>query len=362
MLPRSLGPAARRLGLVAAAAPSTARASSASAARRPCPPSDGDEAGEDDEPLPLRTPHGPPAPEERRWPRRGEQRRVMLKPIVEAPSIINKTTRAYGRRQTQLLPRNTIRREFSFITTAAKDHSVLTRQLLDSRHDTVDEVGTEHDPFIELKARFMDFKQRNYVENFSNYQSLAQQQTPKFMVIACADSRVCPTSILGFQPGEAFTVRNVANLVPPYEHGGSETSAALEFAVNTLQVENVLVVGHSRCGGIQALMSMKDDSTSGFIKNWVSIGKSARLSTKAAAGNLSFEMQCTHCEKESINSSLLNLLTYPWIEKRVNEGTLNLHGGYYNFVDCTFEKWTLVYREGLKGGSKYAIKNRSSWS
>jgi carbonic anhydrase len=63
----------------------------------------------------------------------------------------------------------------------------------------------------------MDFKQRNYVENFSNYQSLAQQQTPKFMVVACADSRVCPTRILGFQPGEAFTVRNVANLVPPYE-------------------------------------------------------------------------------------------------------------------------------------------------
>ncbi|KAG2643916.1 hypothetical protein PVAP13_2KG356500 [Panicum virgatum] len=326
MLPRSraLGSAARRLGLVAAPAP--ARASSASAARRPCPPSDGDEAGEDEL---LRPPHGQPL-EERRWPRRGEQQH---------------------------------RREFSFITTAAKDHSVLTRQLLDSRHDTVDEVGTEHDPFIELKARFMDFKQRNYVEKISNYQSLAQQQTPKFMVIACADSRVCPTSILGFQPGEAFTVRNVANLVPPYEHGGSETSAALEFAVNTLQVENVLVVGHSRCGGIQALMSMKDDSTSGsFIKNWVSIGKSARLSTKAAAGNLSFEMQCTHCEKESINSSLLNLLTYPWIEKRVNEGTLNLHGGYYNFVDCTFEKWTLVYREGLKGGSKYAIKNRSSWS
>jgi len=66
--------------------------------------------------------------------------------------------------------------------------------------------------------------------------------------------------------------------------------------------------------------------------------------------------------QESINSSLLNLLTYPWIEKRVNEGTLNLHGGYYNFVDCTFEKWTLLYREGLEGGSKYAIKNRSTWS
>ncbi|WP_323174860.1 carbonic anhydrase, partial [Natrialba sp. PRR66] len=75
----------------------------------------------------------------------------------------------------------------------------------------------------------MDFKQR-YVESFSNYKSLAEQQTPKFMVVACADSRVCPSSILGFQPGEAFTVRNVANLVPPFEHGTSEISAALEFA------------------------------------------------------------------------------------------------------------------------------------
>ena len=66
--------------------------------------------------------------------------------------------------------------------------------------------------------------------------------------------------------------------------------------------------------------------------------------------------------QESINGSLLNLLTYPWIEKRVSEGTLSLHGGYYDFVNCTFEKWTLVYREGLEGGSKYAIKKRSFWT
>lgn len=258
------------------------------------------------------------------------------------------------------------RRDFSYITYASRDHSGLTRQLLDFQHAAVDETDEDHDPFRKLKARFMDFKQQNYLENFTKYQNLAEQQTPEFMVIACADSRVCPSSILGFQPGDAFTVRNIANLVPPYEHGASETTAGLEFAVNSLQVPNVLVVGHSRCGGIQALMSMKskkDGSNSrSFIKDWVSLGKSARLSTEAAAGNLNFEMQCRHCEKESINNSLLNLLTYPWIEERVNKGTLNLHGGYYNFVDCTFEKWTLVYRQGLEGGSKYAIKNRSTWS
>lgn len=258
----------------------------------------------------------------------------------------------------------TLRRQHR--TKASRDHSGLTRQLLDFQHDTVNEPDGDYDPLGQLKARFMDFKQRNYVENSTKYQNLAEQQTPEFMVVACADSRVCPTSILGLQPGDAFTVRNIANLVPPYEHGASETTAALEFAVNTLKVPNVLVVGHSRCGGIQALMSMKnkkDDSSSrSFIRDWVSLGKSARLSTEAAAGNLNFESQCRHCEKESINSSLLNLLTYPWIEERVKEGSLNLHAGYYNFIDCTFEKWTLVYRPGLEGGSKYAIKNRSTWS
>ncbi|XP_039120674.1 beta carbonic anhydrase 5, chloroplastic isoform X1 [Dioscorea cayenensis subsp. rotundata] len=219
------------------------------------------------------------------------------------------------------------------------------------------------DPFEELKDRFLHFKNQVYLENLDHYQNLSDNQTPKFMVIACADSRVCPSSILGFQPGEAFTIRNIANLVPPFQHGASEVSAGLEFAVNSLQVANILVVGHSRCGGIRALMSMKRaDKSKSFIKDWVSIGKTARLSTEAVAGNLNFELQCKHCEKESLNASLLNLLTYPWIEERVNEGSLSLHGGYYDFTDCSFEKWTLVYRQGLEGGSKYAIKNRSFWS
>ncbi|KAF7065922.1 hypothetical protein CFC21_071985 [Triticum aestivum] len=323
MLPWSLRSAARRL-----AAATRAAASSAVAARSPAP-------------APATWQQRPPAVDDDR---EHQQRAAVWDDHRRRPR----------------------RSEFSCTTKASGDHSSLTRQLLDFKHDTVDEVDGGYDPFSQLKARFTDFKQRNYVENFTNYQKLAEQQTPEFMVVACADSRVCPTSILGLQPGDAFTVRNVANLVPPYEHGASETTAALEFAVNSLQVPNVLVVGHSRCGGIQALMSMKskkdDRSSRTFIRDWVSLGKSARLSTEAAAGNLSFESQCRHCEKESINSSLLNLLTYPWIEERVKEGNLNLHGGYYNFIDCTFEKWTLVYRPGLEGGSKYAIKNRSTWS
>ncbi|EPS63715.1 hypothetical protein M569_11069, partial [Genlisea aurea] len=154
--------------------------------------------------------------------------------------------------------------------------------------------------FKEMKQRFLSFKRNKYLRNLEHYKRLSEAQMPKFMVIACADSRVCPSRILGFEPGEAFVVRNVANLVPPHENGPSETNAALEFAVNSLEVENILVVGHSCCGGIMALMSLQDEViSSSFIKSWVLVGNPARSKTKAAASNLSFDQQCKHCEKVS---------------------------------------------------------------
>ncbi|KAI3895911.1 hypothetical protein MKW98_025702 [Papaver atlanticum] len=220
------------------------------------------------------------------------------------------------------------------------------------------------DLFNDMGEKFLSFKRFKYLEKSDHYQKLANGQAPKFMVIACADSRVCPTSILGFEPGEAFVVRNVANLVPPFENGPTETNAALEFAVNALKVENLFVVGHSCCGGIRALMSMQDGAHSSvFIKDWVINGKQSRTSTKAVAAGLSFEQQCRHCEKESVNHSLVNLLSYPWVEERVRNGLLSIHGGYYDFVNCTFEKWTLDYKgNGAEEDGKYAIKDRVFWS
>ncbi|KAF3339420.1 beta carbonic anhydrase 5 [Carex littledalei] len=211
-----------------------------------------------------------------------------------------------------------------------------------------------------LKNRFHKFKESDYLANSDYYKKLAQGQDPKYFIVACCDSRVCPTKILGIQPGEAFTVRNIANLVPPYEHGPSETTSALEFAASLPLIRDILVIGHSKCGGINALMQ-NDGDYGERIEGWLSVAKSARLTTKAAYGYLNFDKQCQHCEMESVNSSLLNLLTYPWIEKKVNEGKLNLHGGYYNFIDCSFEYWTLDYRQELEGGSKYGFKNHSVW-
>ncbi|XP_048336099.1 beta carbonic anhydrase 5, chloroplastic isoform X3 [Ziziphus jujuba] len=248
-------------------------------------------------------------------------------------------------------------------TKASREPSGLTQEL-DSKLQAVPESESGCDLFKDMKHRFLSFKKNKYMEHIEHYEKLAQSQAPKFMVIACADSRVCPSAILGFQPGEAFTVRNVANLVPPFESGPSETNAALEFAVNSLEVENVLVIGHSCCGGIRALMSMEEEGdSSSFIRNWVVVGKNAKASTKAVASNLSFDQQCKHCEKESINRSLLNLLTYPWIEERVRKGILSIHGGYYDFVDCTFEKWTLDYEESnlKEANGGISVKDQLFW-
>ncbi|GAB2225257.1 hypothetical protein Droror1_Dr00006048 [Drosera rotundifolia] len=225
--------------------------------------------------------------------------------------------------------------------------------------------GNSSDPFNGMKQRFLCFKQDKFLKNLEHFEVLAKSQTPKFAVIACADSRVCPSIILGFEPGEAFILRNVANLVPPFEKGPSETNAALEFAVNALEVENILVIGHSCCGGIRALMSMDDKADSrSFISNWVIVGKTARENIMAAASTLGFDQQCRLCEKESVNCSLTNLLTYPWIEEKVAKGVLSLHGGYYDFIDCTFEKWTLNYRkDSVKDADhRFLLANREFWS
>ncbi|KAM1023288.1 hypothetical protein TB2_044067 [Malus domestica] len=246
---------------------------------------------------------------------------------------------------------------------ASNDSEDLARECTKFKVENVSKAKDGMDSFVAMKERFLSFKKHKFLKESEHFQTLAQVQAPKFMVIACADSRVCPSNILGFQPGEAFMVRNVANLVPPFEYGTSETNAALEFAVNTLQVENILVIGHSSCAGIQTLLRMQDDGdSSSFTQSWVNNAKIAKLRTKSIAQHLSFEQQCRHCEKESINRSLLNLRTYPWIENKAKKELICLHGGYYDFSSCTFEKWSLdINGSSSFVGGRYLIKDEALW-
>ncbi len=185
---------------------------------------------------------------------------------------------------------------------------------------------------LEGYARFRKGYWRRHKKRFS---ILARDgQSPSAMVIACADSRVAPEVIFDCAPGEIFVARNVSNLVPPYapdaaNHG---TSAALEFAVTSLNVRNIVVLGHSRCGGIRALMQGPAGSANDFIASWMAIAQEARKRVCDApdADGADFDTLCGRCEHESIRVSLSNLLTFPWIHSRVAAGELTLAGLHFD--------------------------------
>ena len=174
------------------------------------------------------------------------------------------------------------------------------------------------------------FRATGWSEQRGTFESLAQNgQSPKALVVACIDSRVDPNMIFDTAPGEMLTVRNVANLVPPYgpdaaHHG---TSAALEFGVRVLEVPHVIVLGHSLCGGVRALLDGAPDNASEFIAPWMSMAGSARV---RAQRDSSPEERQQRCELEVIKVSLANLMTFPWIAERVAAGNLKLHGAWFD--------------------------------
>ncbi|KAL5076379.1 hypothetical protein RYX36_015363 [Vicia faba] len=189
---------------------------------------------------------------------------------------------------------------------------------------------------------FAHFKHTNFDKNPELYDRLAKGQSPKFMVFACSDSRVSPSIILNFQPGEAFVVRNIANLVPPFNQlRYSGVGATIEYAITALKVENILVIGHSRCGGISRLMSHPNDGSApyDFIDDWVKIGFSAKVKVLKEYPNHDFKEQCKFCEVESVKHSLVNLWTYPYVVTGIKNKNLALLGGYYDFVKGEFKLW-----------------------
>jgi len=180
-------------------------------------------------------------------------------------------------------------------------------------------------------AGFERFQDKYFGHDRELFDRLGHAQRPRTMVIGCCDSRVDPATITGAEPGEMFVVRNVANLVPSYEPGGSFASvpAALEFAVQSLEVEHIIVLGHAQCGGVRALMSAAAPGGE-FIGKWVSIAQRARERVLAELPSKPAALQERACEQAAILVSLENLMTYPWIARRVEAGSLHLHGWYFD--------------------------------
>ncbi|KAJ9135317.1 hypothetical protein P3X46_032518 [Hevea brasiliensis] len=224
---------------------------------------------------------------------------------------------------------------------AAAKVEQITAELQTASSDT-----KSFNPVERIKEGYIHFKKEKYDKSPGLYSELARGQSPKFMVFACSDSRVCPSHVLDFQPGEAFVVRNVANMVPPYDKVKySGIGSAVEYAVLHLKVENIVVIGHSACGGIKGLMTFPFDGkySTDFIEEWVSIGLPAKSKVLAEHGGADLPELCTHCEKEAVNVSLGNLLTYPFVREGLVKKTLALKGGYYDFITGSFELWGLEF-------------------
>lgn len=194
----------------------------------------------------------------------------------------------------------------------------------------------------QLLSGYRSFMSGRYAQETARYRELARAgQTPETMIIACCDSRAAPEVIFGSGPGELFVVRNVANLVPPYAPDGEfhSTSAALEFAVQSLKVRNIVVMGHGRCGGIKAALNPSEPLSPGdFIGKWMSLIAPAASTVNSSTMLTATERQ-TALERISIRFSLENLRTFPCVSILEKKERLSLHGAWFDI--SSGELWVM---------------------
>ena len=193
--------------------------------------------------------------------------------------------------------------------------------------------------FADMIEGYRRFRNGGWQEQRDRWNELAEGQSPKVMVIACSDSRVEPSQIFDTSPGEIFVVRNVAALVPPFETtpGRHGVSAALEFAVQFLKVEEIVVMGHGLCGGCHAALhkSMEgaEPGRGGFIADWIALRDGARVGGRAGRSDLDSRDAGRAMEMAAVRVSLANLRTFPCIQEKEARGTLKLRGAFFAISD-----------------------------
>lgn len=193
--------------------------------------------------------------------------------------------------------------------------------------------------FADMLVGYRRFRATGWTGQRERWDELSEGQSPRVMVIACSDSRVDPAQIFDTSPGEIFVVRNVAALVPPFETnpGHHGVSAALEFAVQVLQVGEIVVMGHGKCGGCKAALSqdLKDapPGEGGFIHNWIELLDGARDTVVARFGDDRSRDAERAMEQEGVKVSLANLRTFPCVRSKERHGALKLVGAFFAIAD-----------------------------
>jgi carbonic anhydrase len=195
------------------------------------------------------------------------------------------------------------------------------------------------DTYATLVDGYKDFRGEYLNKKNEAYDAWAsKQQVPKTLIVGCSDSCVNPATLTHAGLGEIFVVNNVANIVPPYEQGNRQymsIGAAIQHAVQHIEVEHIIVMGHSGCGGIEALMADEQSNpccikTDDYISEWVSILDPARDAVLANSVNAPYEEQLRLCEMEGALVSIQNLAGYPWVRDAVRDKRLTLHAWYFH--------------------------------
>lgn len=165
----------------------------------------------------------------------------------------------------------------------------------------------------------------------------------RILMIACCDSRVDPAIITNSAAGNLMVIRNMANLVPPYDNNShfQETQAALEFASLYLNVEHIIVMGHSRCGGIRSLLTrLVDDADAELpLDKWTAVAEPAAREVLALMPGESLDDQACACSRRALVASLENLLTYPWVAEKADRNKLEIHGWYFNLSEGDLQRY-----------------------
>lgn len=192
-------------------------------------------------------------------------------------------------------------------------------------------------PMNRLRNGYREFRNGDFVKEHELWSELAEGQRPDTLVIACADSRSDPAMIFNARPGELFVVRNVANLVPPYEPDGTRhgVSAAIEFAVKGLGVSNILVLGHRSCGGVNACAHGGAEDME-FVDPWLDTLRPAIAKANARADTDGTTLSDA-LELEGIGQSLANLMTFPFVRESVEAGKLTLNGARFGIAGGQLE-------------------------
>ena len=196
-----------------------------------------------------------------------------------------------------------------------------------------------------LVQRYQGWKATTFEDNHSWYRRLAEEgQRPRAMVISCCDSRVHATAIFGAEQGEFFIRRNVANLVPAYLPDGEPhgTSAAVEYAVTALKVAHIIVLGHSSCGGVKACHDMctghapELQKSSSFVGRWMDILRPGFEKVKDISDEVD---RIARLEREAVMVSIENLVTFPFVQKAIDDNELTLHALWTDIAEGTLEQF-----------------------